>query len=151
MSKQTQEISDLQQLIISNNPIPIRIKGLLRKRKETVEEFLIKFFTDWNLEKETIYTNDSSIQTNSGKRRSLGDIYMICKYYYKDITLNEVLNLLYNVLTKSVETGFRSSYCTTIKKRVWYYLDGSNNQVYNKDQDDEYGNEYNFYLENIVE
>lgn len=150
MNNQKQEIIDLEKLIISNYSSPIRIKGLLRKRKETLEEFLTKFITDWNLEKDTIYVETGIQQTDAGRRRSLGDIYMICKYYYKNITLNEVLNLLYNILKDNIDTGYRTCYCSTIKKRVWYYDENSEIRIFNEDQNDEYGNKYQFYLDNII-
>lgn len=33
---------------------PIRIQGLLRNRKETLSQFLTKFFIKWNKEKDTL-------------------------------------------------------------------------------------------------
>ena len=114
----------------------IRIQGVLKKREETLEEFLIKFFTKWNIEKNTIYVDNEKIQTQSKRRRSLGDIYKICKYYYPRCTLRQVAVLLYSTLSKKVP-GFRSSYCWTINKRVWYK--GDHTGFYNKTQEDEYG------------
>ncbi len=87
----TNAFSEIEATILSRNPRPIRLERTLKRRRETLQEFLVLFFQEWNDEKNTIYVDDSSIQTETGKRRSLGDIYMICKYYYPDCTLNQVL------------------------------------------------------------
>lgn len=138
-------------VITENNPRAIHIVGLLKaKRKdETLQDFLTKFFTKWNLDRVTNYKDTGEEQTPAGRRRSLGDIYMICKYYFPDTTLRAVLHQLYNVLPRSITRGFRSSYCTTIKKRVWYYDAERGNEVYNQTQPDEFGNKVAFYLEGL--
>jgi len=141
--------TEIETTINRNNPRAIRIQGLLRRRRETLQEFLIRFFQEWNLEKNTIYVDDSAVQTAPNKRRSLGDIYMICKYYYPNCTLNEVLNLLYNVIPTIITRGYRTSYCFTINKRVWYYSENASNTVADQGQADEFGKNYQYYLTNI--
>ena len=129
----------------------IRIQGLLKKhagyngRKETPKEFLIKFFKEWNLEKNTLFIETSEIQTVAGRRRSLGDIFMIMKYYYPTITLKEVCKLLIIEIPSVITQGFRTSYCTNINKRVWYYSEGLPNLIGSEIRNDEYGNIYNTY------
>ncbi len=135
--------------ILSRNIRPIRLERLLKRRTETLQRFLERFFQDWNKDRNTIYADDSSVQTEMGRRRSLGDIYMICKYYYPTCTLNEVLNLLYNVLPTSMPDGFRTSYCNTILKRVWYFDEDQATNQLDKTRNDEFGNNYQFYLTNI--
>jgi hypothetical protein len=139
-------LDKLQKRIESDYPRPIRLEKTKRKRKETLHEFLIKFLTDWNDEKDTIYADDKSRQTKAGKRRSLGDIFMICKYYYPDITLEEVLYELYVGLNEYFTSGYRSSYCFAMLKRTFYYDEDAKNAVYNKTHNDEYGNPYRYYL-----
>lgn len=145
-----QSFADVETIINRNNPRAIRIQGLLRRRRESLQEFLVRFFQEWNLEKNTIYVDDSAVQTAPNKRRSLGDIYMICKYYYPNCTLNEVLNLLYNVIPTVITRGYRTSYCFTINKRVWYYSENSANTIADQAQNDEFGKQYQFYLNNIT-
>ena len=140
---------EIEQTIIERNPRPIRLEKTLKRRRETLQEFLIKFFKEWNNEKKTIYVDDDSIQTNTGKRRSLGDIYMICKYYYPNCTLTEVLNLLYNVIPTIITRGFRTSYCSTIHKRVWYYSTTRDNIQTDKTNNDEFGKPFKFYVDNL--
>jgi hypothetical protein len=122
-----------------NNLPGIRVQGLLKKREETLKEFLIKFFTKWNHTKPTVFADSKAVQTPAAKRRSLGDIYKICKYYYPKTNLKQVRNLLYTTLHNEVPR-FRSSYCNQIHKRVWYQ--GSATQgagVFDKTHADEYG------------
>lgn len=115
----------------------IRLKGVLKLRKESLEEFLADFFKKWNNEKITIYTENSKEQTDVAKRRSLGDIFKICKYYYPKCTLQEVTHILYHVLPTTINPGFRSSFCNQIKKRVFYYDPERSGEFYN--DEDEYG------------
>ncbi len=146
----TGRFATVEQAILSRNTRPIRLERLLKRRTETLQRFLERFFQDWNEDRNTIYVDDSSVQTEMGRRRSLGDIYMICKYYYPTCTLNEVLNLLYNVLPTSMPDGFRTSYCNTILKRVWYFDEDQSTNQLNKTRNDEFGNNYQFYLTNIT-
>ncbi len=119
-------------------------------RKETLQEFLAKVFTEWNDEKNTIYVDDKSIQTGTGKRRSLGDIYMLCKYYYPTVTIRDVLFELYVGLRDYFDSHYRTSYCHTINKRVWYYDEDAGSGIYNKELNDEYGKKYNWYLKLVT-
>lgn len=123
---------------------PLRIEGLLKKRKETLEEFLINFFNKYNNTKNTLYAGTKEVQTEPGKRRSIGDIYAICKYYYPDCTIRDITEIVYGVLPNEVPR-FRSSLCSQIKKRVFYQ--GAENQetgMYNTNNPDEFG----FTIEN---
>ncbi len=129
---------------------PIRLEKTLKKRKETLEQFLVLFFKEWNNEKNTIFVDTLEVQTEMEKRRSIGDIYMICKYYYPNCTLNEVLNLLYFRLPLVITNGFRTSYCNTIKKKVWYYEEDNDTEALNKTANDEFGKPYKFYVDNIT-
>ncbi len=128
----------------------IRLEKTLKKSIPTdLQSFLIKFFKTYNEEKDTIYTDDKTVQTTSGRRRSLGDIFKICKYYFPNCTLREVLVLLYRTLPTVIRDGFRTSYCTTIRKRVWYYDEGEDNGVFNQDQNDEYVHTVRWYTDKI--
>lgn len=118
---------------------PLRIRGLLKKRNETLEEFLIKFFNNYNNNKETLFVETKEVQTPPGKRRSIGDIYAICKYYYPTCTIRDVVNIVYNVLPTEVPR-FRSSLCNQIKKRVFYQgTEDQQAELYNTKNPDEFG------------
>ncbi len=139
---------EIKQSIERSNPREVRILGVLKRRTESLQEFLVRFFTEFNLDKDTIYLDDRSVQTEAGKRRSLGDIYMICKYYFPNVTLKELIQLLYVDLFNEID-GFRSSYCNTIHKRVWYYSEGNDTEMLNKTQNDEFGKPHRFYIDNL--
>ena len=136
--------------VIEKSLKPVRLEKTLKNRKETVEEFLIKFFKTYNNEKNTIFVDTLAVQCTPEKRRSLGDIYMILKYYYPDVTLNEVLNLLYNVLPVKLNPGFRTSKCSQILKRVWYYNPNGTNNIADENNSDEYSHRYSWYKERII-
>lgn len=130
------------------NISPIRVEKLRKRRDETPQEFLTKFFKKWNVNRDTIYVETRKIQTPKGKRRSFSDIYMILKYYYPDITAYDVAKLLYVDLHKGeLSDGFRSSHCSMIKKRVWYYDTNQGASVYGKNDKDEFGKTWKNYID----
>ena len=141
--------TDLEARVLAANPDEIRLEATLLKsvRKLTLEQFLIKFFKEYNNERNTIFVESRATQTEMGKRRSLGDIYKICKYYFPEITLKELMKLLYVDLIAIA--GFRSSKCSQIRKRVWYYSNGSSNGLLNTGDTDEYSNSVNTILTNL--
>lgn len=76
----------------------------------------------------------------TSRRRSAGDIFLICKTYYPNCTFIEVLKILISMLEDPFcdITGDR---CGTIKKYVFYVYEGRN---YRDDQNVEYSNNLNF-------
>lgn len=131
----------------------IRLNKTLKNRKETPFEFLIKFFTIWNIPntektKETIFVDNQGLQCETGARRSLGDIYTLLKYYYPNITIKEIIKILYVDLFnyKAEEGNFRSSNCSIINKRVWYFTSSNHQELLEKNIKDEYGFKYNDYI-----
>lgn len=146
----TNSFIELQEIIESNYlDEEIRLEATLKKTAFNLglEGFLKRFFEEWNKEKNTIYVESGEIQTEHSKRRSLGDIYMICKYYFPNCTLTEVLILLYITLPNHYTSGFRTSICNQINKRVWYYDSARENTIADKFTGDEYTNNYAYYLE----
>jgi hypothetical protein len=154
-------ISDMQDRVLrefdGGSGRTIRLERLLKNRRtQTPEQFLIKFFKEWNYaisntdtRRNSIYVDDSSRQTDCGRRRSLGDIFMLMRYYYPTITLREVLVLLYRTLPRQIERGFRSSICNQIHKRVWYYDPANANDMVNSTSADEYGHALSWYTDRI--
>ncbi len=144
-------LTAIQRNIEGNTPA-LRLEKTRRDRRgQTLLSFLTDFFKDWNNEdgeipKNTLLVSDGSVQTECGKRRSLGDLFMICKYYYPTITVKHLLKLLYVDLKQELQPGFRSSRCTQINKRVWYYDVEQRNATADKTWSDEFGKRYNDYL-----
>ena len=111
-----------------------------RKKTETFEEFKNLFWTR-NTEFRTIWSDSSYEQTTIGRRRSLGDIFMICKYYYPTISLETIIRWLYG---KDTPGG---RYCGGVHKRVFRY--DYRGVFHNLTYKDEYGNLITFYTEKI--
>lgn len=135
----------------SFNGRQIRLSRTLRKRKETLEEFLFKFFTEWNIAdsedaKITKWEDTDEEQCLAGRRRSLGDLYMICKYYYPTINLKDVLNVLYVKLPARMNQGWKSCICSEIRKRVWFYSNGQSNNNNQAENNDEHSHTYSWFL-----
>lgn len=128
---------------------PLKLPGLRKIRKESLQEFLVKFLTDWNNKKPTVYVSSGRTQTPPRKRRSLGDIFLICKYYYPNLKLEDLIVELYVKLPGHFNKGYRSSYCFAMNKRTFYYDPYQQNAIYNKTHNDEYGHHYKYYLEQI--
>jgi hypothetical protein len=140
----------IQNQIITANPRPIRLPGLLKNRKtQTLPDFLRTFFTDYNTNKDTIFVDNRDVQTAAGKRRSVGDIFMICRYYYSTCTLSQVYDILLNQLPISMPSGFRTSKCSTISKRVWYYDATKESAQKDLNSIDEYGNKISVLKTNL--
>jgi hypothetical protein len=83
-------------------------------------------FLNINNSRYCTYTDKLNYICDLYRRRSVGDIFLICRYYYPKCTLEEVqIELL-----KLVQNGkISGSYCNTILKYVYYI--GSTNQGYN--------------------
>lgn len=150
-TKKADKFNELEKAIIAQFPRTIRLENLLRSTatKPGLQGFLIKFFKEWNAEKRTIYKDDSSLQTPVGRRRSLGDVYILCKYYFPEVTLKEVIEQLYVELPKIITRGYRSCKCGQIHKRVWYYQEGGDNAYNNSSDQDEYNNTREWYIDNL--
>lgn len=126
---------------------PIRLAKFFKKNlPETLEEFLQRFFVTYNNEHPTIYVESKREQTPVSRRRSLGDVFLICKYYYPSCNLNDVVKILFKTFPAKLK-GFRSSYCHTINKRVFYYAQGADALF--QDVTDEYGKENEFYISKL--
>lgn len=126
---------------------PIRLAKFFKKDlPNTLEEFLQNFFVTYNNDHPTIYVESKREQTSVGRRRSLGDIFLICKYYYPSCNLNDVVKILFKSFPDKF-AGFRSSYCHTINKRVFYYSQGAG-QLF-QDVKDEYDNVNEYYISKL--
>lgn len=110
--------------------------------------FLKMFITDYNNNNDTCYVDSGRVQTERCKRRSLADIYMICKNYYPNCTLHEVIQALYIELPL-IFTGLGSLICKEINKRVWW--DFKKPRFDERDKPDEFGNIQAYYITKLKE
>ena len=99
------DLKEVTEEIKESTPL-LRIQGILKIRKESLRDFLYRFFTEWNRDKNTLFAQEvedfiadptgyeeddeqtttidakiGEIACKPDKRRSLGDVFMICKYY----------------------------------------------------------------------
>lgn len=92
-------------------------------KNKALDSFILDFMIDYNDRFDTI-THYGGIVCYTGKRRSLGDIYLICKGYYPDCTIEDVFKILIRMLEDGTING---SYCNTINKFVFYNSSSHNN------------------------
>lgn len=130
-----------EKILSENKDKEIRFSNLRKtgRKDKTVKEFLQRFFTELNLEKDTIYVKNKELQTQRGRRRSIGDIFMICRYYYPKCTLKEVYEILLVDFRKEYERSYRMSYCSQTRKYMFYYSEGQASGEFNTGDKNEYG------------
>jgi len=86
----------------------------------TCELFLRKFFTEYNNKYYTYGICTDELICDRSRRRTVHDLYLICKGYYSDVTLNDVLKILIGF----VNEGFIGvSKCGDINKYVFKLKD----------------------------
>jgi len=76
-------------------------------------EFLQYFFTLYNHECATFNSKTGKQQCDQGRRRSLIDLYRICKYYYPLVTIKDVKEALWNL-----PFGMQVFICPDVRRRV---------------------------------
>jgi hypothetical protein len=135
-NKPTKSLEEIEEELLSKPLLKFNRIGDLDL---DLKDFIILFFVGLNKYFTTVEVESGNLRTNRNKRRSIGDVYRIVKHYYPEVTLPELFTKMDNIFGR--EEGFRSSYCTTINKRVYYYsrLDGS---IVNLTTRDEYGLTY---------
>lgn len=107
---------------------PILIAGYVHNPKIPVKEFIENHLFNLVKDHTTIY-EDGQYQTGTGRSRSLGDLWLITKYYYPSISLKRFRNILYSL------TGLVGHYCSTVNKRV-YRLSEDNWKLFVSDKED---------------
>lgn len=106
-----------------NNPYYKLDTTRILVKNKALDSFILDFMIDYNDRFDTI-THYGGIVCYIGRRRSLGDIYLICKGYYPHCTIEEVFKVLIRMLDDGTISG---SYCNTINKFVFYTASHHNN------------------------
>lgn len=88
-----------------------------------------------NSQSATVFTN-GKLQTESGSRRSIGDLYRIVSYYYPKITLTTLYQHLFGLIA---ENKVISSICMETGMRVYRATKGSEYGFLNGTPIDEFG------------
>lgn len=102
-------------------------KKFINSKHSKFDDFIFEFLIQYNNECNTIdyYNNRHICDTN--RRRSLHDIYLITKYYYPEVTFIDIIKTILSLLKIGVICG---SYCSTVKKYVFYTNDLSNHNSF---------------------
>ena len=103
-----------------------------KDKPKSIEEIFYRLNGD---RESTFYTRGGNhcIQKNNSfwfkKMRSLDDFIILCKYYFPEITVKEILQFVENYYmncTKNSAMAFKFSYCSNIRKsnfwgKTYYY------------------------------
>lgn len=120
----------------------IRLRPFFKKdlKGVTVKDFIIKFLKDYNNndELENISVDEEEVMCEQGRRRSGGDIFRLCKYYYPKTTLQEVLTILDDIVKADTKKEYKSQICSQINKRVFSFCGEGNGQLYHNTNNDEF-------------
>lgn len=137
-------IGEIVREILDKHSIEVLEEGLLNIKPITplghnsiyLGEFIYEFIRNYN---NNYYTKNQYglVTCEKAKRRSLGDIFRLCKTYYPDCTIHDVINELVWLLENGMIKG---SYCTTIYKYV-FHLNGN---VYSRNDEVEYSSKIKF-------
>ena len=136
----------------------IRLRPFYKKDLKNVnlETFIKKFLSEYNEnhEIETVFADSLEQQCEPGLRRSGGDIFRLCKYYYPSCTLEEVLRIVNTLCLEEAKIGkgeqayIKSCVCRKIKKRVFIAFEESIN--YQENEKDEFNRKLSDYdLQNV--
>lgn len=101
-------------------------KELINSTHSKFENFIFQFFIQYNNECNTVIENNQHI-CDTKRRRTLHDIYLITKYYYSEITFTDVIKTILFLLKSGTING---SYCTTVRKYVFYTPNFSNHSSF---------------------
>ena len=108
-------VEDKEKYILANSDI-LALQGYtLTEFDDCLEDFIHNFLTVYNKTYKTVYQNNKKDQTRIGAHRSLIDIFLICKYYFPNCTLKEVIKGLYNLGIDNLCYQI----CNTINRRVY--------------------------------
>lgn len=125
----------------------LRLKPFMKKnvRNISLDYFILDFIRDYNTRIPTVYVDSEEVQTEINKRRSAGDIFRICKHYYPNCTLEEVLIVLDSIHDGE---GIKSQICKQIQKRVFSSAD--NDEIMHLELKDEFGRKPGDYVNENV-
>lgn len=118
---QGKTLATKEKYILANFPL-LKFEDWTRKKTMTLEAFK-KSFWMLNDQYNTISPEDDDYECFRGSSRSIIDIYLLFKYYYRKITLKEVMAFTINSTTE--EPGF---ICIDVKRKVYYALGAPNRQ-----------------------
>jgi uncharacterized protein (UPF0297 family) len=134
-----QEIED--QIIAQDHRSVLKLDTTHTLNNQSLEDFLINFLRNYNTVYRTVYasgTREGDTQTSNNRRRSIGDIFKICRYYYPDCKLVDLAHILYGKHLATGKLSFVGTLkCRQINKRVWW--NNLSHRISDELTPDEYG------------
>lgn len=126
----------------------LRLKPFMKKNIKNLdlEGFIKNFFKGYNLRIDTVSVESDTLQTGMGKKRSGGDIFRICKYYYPKCTLENVMRSIDYLQANGLggDKYLKSQVCRQVWKRV--YDTTSKTTVFHKEEKDEFNRYVGGYI-----
>ena len=99
------------------NPQDLNIKGFKHLFKEYDKKFILRFLRNINNEYYTVDSKTNKVTCRLGARRSIKDIYLIVKYYFPEITFEQVLEDIVYLFREDFING---SFCSHVRLYVFY-------------------------------
>ena len=99
------------------NPQDLNIKGFKHLFKEYDKKFILRFLHNINNEYYTVDSKTNCVTCRLGARRSIRDICLIVKYYFPEITFEQVLEDIVRLYNEQFING---SFCSDVRLYVFY-------------------------------
>ena len=99
------------------NPQDLNIEGFKHLFKEYDKKFILRFLRNINNEYYTVDSKTNRVTCRLGARRSIKDIYLIVKYYFPEITFEQVLEDIVRLYNEQFING---SFCNDVRLYVFY-------------------------------
>ena len=99
------------------NPQDLNIEGFKHLFKEYDKKFILRFLRNMNNEYYTVDSKTNRVTCRLGARRSIRDIYLVVKYYFPEITFEQVLE---DIVTLYNQDFINGSFCSDVRLYVFY-------------------------------
>ena len=99
------------------NPQDLNIEGFKHLFKEYDKKFILRFLRNMNNEYYTVNSKTNRVTCRLGARRSIKDIYLVVKYYFPEITFEQVLEDIVSLYNEQFING---SFCNDVRFYVFY-------------------------------
>jgi len=99
------------------NPQDLNIEGFKNLFKEYDKKFILRFLRNMNNEYYTVNSKTNRVTCRLGARRSIRDIYLVVKYYFPEITFEQVLE---DIVTLYNQDFINGSFCNDVRLYVFY-------------------------------
>ena len=112
-----EQLNNIQIKLLKNRD-PLCLDKIDRDKISTKSHYLgLNDILYYNRHLNTLYSSSKRLQCFKNRNRSQGDLYMLMRYYYPDITFKEFRKALIRLLNNYHISTF---YCNDIHKRIFY-------------------------------